>query len=103
MIEILLFIPFWYLCIIMASGINMIIYRITLPISQKIKFTFDDCFCEYCGEKIKPKRFANLPIINYILLKGKSKCCNVRIEILHPLSEFYLGTLIFVLLWLWMW
>lgn len=96
----IILIPFWYLCIMMASGINTIIYRIALPKSDKIKFSFDDCFCEYCGNKIKPKRLANLPIINYILLKGKSNCCDSTINILHPISEFSLGTLIFVLIWM---
>lgn len=99
---IILLIPFYYLCLMLGSGINMFIYRITLPNEMKISFKFDDCFCDYCGEIIKPKRYANLPIINYILLKGKSNCCGETINILHPLSEFYLGTLIFVLI-LWMW
>lgn len=93
-----LLIPVWYLCIMLASGINMIIYRITLPKEEKIKFSFDDCFCEFCLAKIKPKRYANLPLINYILLNGKTLCCNSIINILHPISEFSLGTLIFVLL-----
>lgn len=94
----LLLIPLWYLCIMLASGINMLIYRISLPIPEKIKFSFDDCFCDYCGDKIKPKRWANLPLINYILLKGKTLCCNSTINILHPIAEFSLGTLIFVLI-----
>jgi len=85
----------------LASGINMLIYRFTLPMDKKITFKFDDCFCEYCGKDIKPRRYANLPIINYILLKGKTNCCNSTINILHPISEFSLGTLIFVLIWMW--
>lgn len=96
----IILIPFWYLCLMLASGFNMLIYRITLPTDKKLKFSFDNCFCEYCGIKIKPKRWANLPIINYILLHGKTNCCNQPINILHPISEFSLGTLIFVLIWM---
>ena len=95
----LILIPFWYLCIIIAGSINTIIYRISLPKHLKLKLSFDDCFCEYCGKQIRPKRWANLPLINYILLNGTTNCCNQPINILHPISEFSLGTLIFLIIW----
>lgn len=98
MLAWLILIPFWYLCIMLASGFNMLIYRLTLSKSDKLKFSFDNCFCEHCGKQINPKRLANLPIINYILLNGKTNCCNQQINILHPISEFYGGTLIFILI-----
>ena len=89
---------FWYLCLMIASGIITIIFRITLPIEIKKKRSFDDCFCDYCGNPIRPKRLANLPVINYIWLKGITKCCNKRLSPLNPIAEFSLGTLIFLII-----
>ena len=98
MIIIIFLLLFWYLCIMMASGLIMFIYRLMIPQPFRKKRTFDDCFCDYCGKPIRPKRYANLPIINYIILKGKTKCCNGILSPLNPIAEFSLGTLIFLLI-----
>jgi leader peptidase (prepilin peptidase)/N-methyltransferase len=92
-IAIMIFL-FWYLCVMFASGLIMISDRIYL--NQKGKLL--DCHCDYCGKIITPRWLCNFPLINFIYLKGKSNCCNLRITILHPICEFSLGTLIFVLI-----
>jgi prepilin signal peptidase PulO-like enzyme (type II secretory pathway) len=94
----ILFILFWYFCIIIAGSIITIIFRLTLPNHIKKTRTIDDCFCDYCGKPSRPKRYANLPIINYFILHGITKCCNKRLSPLNPIAEFSLGTLIFVLI-----
>ena len=92
MIIIILMFLFWYLCIMLASGIITILQRLQYPFTYKL----DNCYCDFCTKIIKPKRFANLPIINFIWLKGKTKCCKMDISILYPISEFSLGCLIFL-------
>ena len=94
MIMLFLIFLFWYLCIMLASGIITIIQRLQYPFKYKI----DNCYCDFCGKSINPKRYANLPILNYFLLKGKTKCCKMDINILYPISEFGLGGFIFLLL-----
>jgi len=88
-----LLILFWYLCLIMASALITIAFRFQFP----NKYKADDCYCDYCGEPIRPKRLANLPIINFILLKGKTNCCGLDLNIINPIAEFSLGTLIFLI------
>jgi prepilin signal peptidase PulO-like enzyme (type II secretory pathway) len=103
MIGTIFLFPFWYLCVIIASSINTIIFRMTLSQKLRQKLKFDDCFCEYCGKLIKPKRLANLPLINYFILHGYTNCCNKLISVYHPISEFSLGTLIFIIIWMVCW
>jgi len=94
MIMLFLFLLFWYLCILLASGIITFIQRLQYP----FKYRIDNCYCDFCGKEIRPKRFANFPIINYFWLKGKTKCCNLDINILYPIAEFGLGSFIFLLI-----
>ena len=100
MIGTFLLFPFWYFCVMIASSINTIIFRMTLSYDIRKKLKFDDCFCEFCGKLIKPKRLANLPLINYFILHGKTNCCDRLISVYHPISEFSLGSLIFIIIWM---
>lgn len=45
--------------------------------------------CPKCGEKIKP--YDNIPIISYLILKGKCRNCKMPISIQYPIVEFLTG------------
>lgn len=91
MIKIIFYIALFYLCILISSGLICILYRI----KNKIPFN-KNCFCENCKTELK-FWMGNLPIFNYIILKGKCKYCNSKINILHPILEILIGFNIFYL------
>ena len=53
--------------------------------------------CTSCGNKLKP--WHNIPILSYILLRGKCYFCKEKISIQYPIVEFITGVF-FVLVFL---
>lgn len=90
-----------YLCIFflgasLASFLNASIYRI------EKKYKYPDIIkskshCENCKKELSWVEL--IPIIGYLIIKGKCKNCQDRINIYYPISEFVLGT-IFLLFFL---
>tara|TARA_A100001011_G_scaffold343537_1_gene377919 strand:+ start:14490 stop:15314 length:825 start_codon:yes stop_codon:yes gene_type:complete len=76
-----------------GSFINVIVYR--FPRNQSI--LFPRSFCPECKYKIK--WFDNIPIISWILLAGKCRKCNQKINYTYPLIEFFTG-IVFLLCYL---
>ncbi len=76
---------------IVGSFLNVCIYR--LPREKSIIRPPSSCpSCE------KPIRFYdNIPIISYLLLKGKCRQCSVHISIRYPVVEFITAFLFFFL------
>ncbi len=83
MIEALIFV----LGTIIGSFFNVVIHR--LPKGESI--ITPASHCPHCGEKLK--WWQNIPLISYIILKGKCFYCKKRISIRYPLVEFATGTL----------
>ena len=90
-----------YLCVFFlgasfASFLNATIYRIekkyTYPKIIKVGSHCDKC-------KYQLTWWELIPILGYILLKGKCKNCSARINIYYPISELILGA-IFLLFFL---
>lgn len=83
----LLMILFFVFCIgtVIGSFLNVVILRafsgesIVLPPSK----------CPKCGNKLK--WWHNIPIISYILLRGKCYFCHEKISIQYPIIEFITG------------
>ena len=53
--------------------------------------------CPHCGHQISA--LENIPIISYLLLKGRCKSCKAPISIRYPLIEALTGTLIGAISW----
>lgn len=95
MLFYLLLILFFVFCIgtVIGSFLNVVILRafsgesIVLPPSK----------CPKCGNKLK--WWHNIPIISYILLRGKCYFCHEKISIQYPIVEFITG-LVFVAVFL---
>ncbi len=47
--------------------------------------------CPACGAQIAS--YDNIPLISWLLLGGKARCCGARISPLYPLTEFSVGTI----------
>ena len=71
---------------IIGSFLNVLIYRLPRGKSP-LKPAFS--FCPSCGERIK--WYDNIPIISYILLKGRCRNCKSKISIQYLLVEFLTG------------
>ncbi|MCJ7459114.1 MAG: prepilin peptidase [candidate division Zixibacteria bacterium] len=77
-----------------GSFLNVCIYR--LPLKKSI--IFPASHCPKCGNKIRT--YDNIPILSYILLRGKCRFCKERISLIYPAVELWSG-LIFLSLYLW--
>ncbi len=65
----------------------MLIYRIPRGIS----IVFPSSFCPNCKSKIK--FYDNIPIISYILLKGKCRICKIKIPLRYFIVEILMASL----------
>ena len=79
------------LCV--GSFLNVCIYRI--PMRESI--VSPRSHCPACGHSIP--WYHNLPVVSYVLLKGRCRFCGVKISPVYPLVEFGTG-LVAVLLFL---
>ncbi len=65
----------------LGSFANVCIYRI--PLNKSI--VHPASLCPHCGAKIR--FFDNIPLISYLLLRGRCRVCNVHISMRYPLVE----------------
>ncbi len=75
-----------------GSFFNVCIYRIP----RKESIVFPSSHCPQCNNKIKPAD--NIPILSYLLLKGKCRNCGFKIPIQYLLVEL-LTPILFILLY----
>lgn len=79
--------------LIVGSFSNVCIYRI--PRNESI--IYPASHCPKCHSKIKP--VDNIPLLSYILLKGRCRNCKSKISIQYPIVEFLTG-LIYLIVYL---
>ncbi len=89
-IEIILI---FILGLIVGSFSNVCIYRI--PRNESI--IYPASHCPKCRSNISPKD--NIPLLSYILLKGRCRNCKSKIAIQYPIVEFLTG-LIYLIIYL---
>lgn len=82
---------------IIGSFLNVIIYRVPAGLSL-IK---PGSHCPNCSRPIKP--LENIPIISFILLRGKCKGCKHQISFQYPLVEAAMGGLLMLMLYKFGW
>ena len=71
--------------LIYGSFLNVVIFR--LP--ENISIISPRSFCQQC--KIKIPFYNNIPLLSFIIQKGKCFNCNSTISIQYPIIEFLLG------------
>lgn len=67
--------------LIFGSFANVLIYRI--PRGESVAFPPSKCTA--CGERIRP--YDNIPVLSYVLLRGKCRNCASRISPVYPVVE----------------
>jgi len=65
-----------------GSFLNVIIYR--LP--RGVSLAKPASSCPLCQKKIK--FYDNIPLVSYLILRGKCRYCKARISLFYPLVEF---------------
>lgn len=76
--------------LMIGSFLNVCIYRIP----RKESIVFPSSHCPSCGKEIMFRD--NIPIISYVILRGRCRFCSAKISIRYPIIE--LMTAVFLLL-----
>jgi leader peptidase (prepilin peptidase)/N-methyltransferase len=76
-----------FLGLIVGSFLNVVIHRV--PIRQSVVWPASRC--PVCGEPIEPRD--NVPLLSYVLLRGRCRNCKARISARYPLVEALTGAL----------
>ncbi len=90
--ELILHIPEWFILLsafiwglVWGSFFNVCIYRIP----RKESIIYPPSHCPVCGHRLK--WYDNIPLVSYILLKGKCRYCGAKISMRYPIVEFVTG------------
>lgn len=86
--------PLWFIRgfavlfgLLWGSFLNVVIHRV--PRGESVVSPASRC--AKCGTPIRP--WQNLPVVSYVLLRGRSACCKERISPRYPLVEAIGGVL----------
>jgi leader peptidase (prepilin peptidase)/N-methyltransferase len=71
--------------LLFGSFLNVVIHR--LPRDQNI--AFPPSTCPVCGARIRA--YDNIPVLSWLILRGKARCCGARISPRYPLVELLGG------------
>jgi leader peptidase (prepilin peptidase) / N-methyltransferase len=72
---------------IVGSFLNVVVYR--LP--RKESLLHPPSACPHCGTRIKP--YDNVPVLGWLLLRGRCRACGEKISVRYPLVELVTGLL----------
>ncbi len=83
----MIFLAAGLLGLVVGSFLNVVIYRV--PLRESI--VWPPSRCPACGEALKSKD--NVPLLSYVLLRGRCRSCKVRISTRYPAVEGLTGFL----------
>ena len=78
---------------IVGSFLNVCIFRIPSGTFWKSHRSV----CPHCGAPIP--FYLNMPILGWLLLRGRARCCKSKLSFQYPLIEFLTGCLLVALYW----
>jgi leader peptidase (prepilin peptidase) / N-methyltransferase len=84
--------PSWFLRtlaivfgLLWGSFLNVVIYRVP----REMSVVAPPSSCGSCGARIRP--YDNVPILSWLLLRGRARCCGARISPRYPIVELIGG------------
>jgi leader peptidase (prepilin peptidase)/N-methyltransferase len=78
--------------LVFGSFLNVLIHR--LPRGENL--AYPGSRCPGCGKPISPRD--NVPVFSWLVLRGRARCCGVRISPRYPLVELIGGLLAWAIL-----
>jgi leader peptidase (prepilin peptidase)/N-methyltransferase len=76
--------------LIIGSFLNVVISRVP----ERKSIVYPGSRCPSCGSDIKP--YDNIPVLSYLLLRGRCRNCQIGISIVYPLVELAVACLFLV-------
>jgi leader peptidase (prepilin peptidase)/N-methyltransferase len=73
--------------LVLGSFVTVVGHRVP----RRESFVSGRSHCPSCGDQIAA--YDNVPVISWLLLRGRSRCCGERISARYPLTELTLGCL----------
>ncbi len=73
--------------VLVGSFLNVVIYRV--PRGESIAYPGSKC--TFCGRSLRP--LENIPIISFVIQKGKCKGCSSKISPIYPSIELLVGVM----------
>lgn len=85
---------FWFLVLAtglcLGSFLNVVIYRLSFASQSNLddwrNSLLGNSRCPSCEAPIPP--WLNIPILGWLMIRGRSACCHTKISIQYPLVEF---------------
>jgi leader peptidase (prepilin peptidase) / N-methyltransferase len=84
---------FGVLGLVVGSFLNVVIHRV--PREESI--VFPNSACPGCGKAIKP--YDNIPVLSWLILRGKCRNCKTAIAFRYPAVELLTGVLYVFVFW----
>ncbi|WLI78772.1 prepilin peptidase [Kosakonia sp. H02] len=83
---------------IFGSFTNVVIYRLPRMMNgDAINLSWPPSFCPSCQQRIKSRY--NIPLLGWLWLRGRSRCCQKRISARYPCVEATMALLFAGLIW----
>ena len=79
--------------LVTGSFLNVVIHRVPLGLSV----AFPPSHCPACGNAIEP--WNNIPVVSYLLLRGRCGHCESPISVRYPIVELATGLLFVAIAW----
>ena len=77
---------------IFGSFINVVIYRLPRKMQgEAISLSWPPSFCPHCRTRIHARD--NVPLLGWLWLRGRSRCCHKRISVRYPAIEALMALL----------
>jgi len=76
-----------------GSYVNMLVYRtaVDYKLLKGKKGESDFSYCDFCCKRLSI--IDNIPIVSWLVLKGKSRCCKKKLPLAYPITELGVGLL----------
>ena len=79
--------------LLVGSFLNVVIHRVPLGISV----AFPPSHCPNCETQIKP--WDNIPVLSYLVLRGRCRYCGINISLRYPAVELATGLVFLAIVW----
>ena len=79
----------YFLLFSIGASIGSFLTLLSIRRNRNENFIKGRSYCDHCKKRLRA--VDNIPIISYVLLSGRSSCCNNRINPIYPIFEFISG------------